>query len=414
MMKPNITNENIESTFEYTRFLSEDCFPRLTGASGNLKATAQIEKDMDKVCDKTSKQIFTHHPEAFMKILPWTSIMFYATLILFIFDMVTFSLVLYIIVITMYVSQIITYTGLFDKFFKKQEGVNVIGTIEPEGEVKQQIILTGHHDAPYVSHIIEKWPKIYALVMASAILMAVLGLVGSLLWQIDIVFTGIDLTDHFVPTFKIIMYSGAIFMLPFFVFTTRKVSPGAGDNAIAVGLIMEMAKKYGTAKKLGNNQLKHTRLVIVALDGEECGLRGARAFVKYKAEEFQKIKTYNFNIDSIYTPDTLHFFTRDLNSFVRLSKDEAIFSEQLAKDLGYSITLSQIPFGGGATDAAEFVRAGAVTVSLVGIDADVIGHSMDYHTERDTMAVISKKSIQIILEVLDSYIQTRDELLQQI
>ena len=60
---------------------------------------------------------------------------------------------------------------------------------------------------------------------------------------------------------------------------------------MAVGLITEMGRVFS------KNRLKHTRLVILALDAEEAGLNGARAYVNTFKEELHAIPSYNFNID---------------------------------------------------------------------------------------------------------------------
>ena len=47
-------------------------------------------------------------------------------------------------------SQFVFYKELFDRFYKKATGYNVVGTIEPSERVQQQIIISGHHDAAYI------------------------------------------------------------------------------------------------------------------------------------------------------------------------------------------------------------------------------------------------------------------------
>jgi len=114
-----------------------------------------------------------------------------------------------------------------------------------------------------------------------------------------------------------------VFELPFLFFTTGQVAPGAGDNMIAVSIAAVIGRLFGDAKKTGDNPLKHTRLIILSFDAEECGLRGARAWIKRHLEELKKTKTYALNMDTIYKLKTLNFFDADLNSTVPLSREMA-------------------------------------------------------------------------------------------
>jgi len=66
----------------------------------------------------------------------------------------------YTICLTNALSQFVYYKEGFDSFYKKATCINVVGKIEPSGEVKQQIILGGHHDTAYVFSFLERWQNI--------------------------------------------------------------------------------------------------------------------------------------------------------------------------------------------------------------------------------------------------------------
>ncbi len=407
-----ITEQNISHTLDFTTYLVKDCYPRLTGSPGCEKAVEFIEGEMQEYCDRVEVQEFTHHPDAFLKFFVWYAIINITATVLIAFNYVTLSLFCLLLNLVLFVSQFVTYEGLFDTFYKKKKGHNVIGTIEPEREVKQQILISGHHDAPYVFHLIEKFSKIYAFLAFFGFAGGAVGLVGVLIWQFWKLFNDTNVIPPFANWVKISMVVLMVLGLPIFFFTTKKVSPGAGDNAIAVALINETGKKFGLDKKKGKNRLQHTRLIVASFDAEESGLRGARSYVFANREQLTEIPTFVYNIDSIYEPEDLNFFTKDLNSTLPLSKKETEFCLAIADGLGYKINTCPIPFGGGATDAAEFAKAGIESVSMVGIGAEVLGSEWHYHTERDTVDRLSSTSIKMILEILEKYIETRDRLVR--
>ncbi len=127
-------------------------------------------------------------------------------------------------------------------------------------------------------------------------------------------------------------------------FLGTTVSPGAGDNMIATAMIAEAARLF--MRRDGKSALKHTRLVVLSADGEECGLRGSHAFVAAHRKELNDIKTYALILDTFYRADHLMFFYEDLNQTVKLSRPMADELQQVAAALGYTARVGKMPVGG--------------------------------------------------------------------
>lgn len=387
----NITKDKVESTWELTRKLTEDCYPRLTGSEGCIKAGDLIKSTLETKCDDVKIQEFSHRPTGFLKFLPWSGGLHIVALILLFLNYEFIAIGLFFLNALIFVSQLLFYWGLFDFPFKKEVGRNILGTIEPKGEVKQQIVFSGHYDAPYIFQLLDKIPKYYPIVFGIALFSVLLAFFGTLILKQYLVY-------------KIILGVLSLSTLSFFVFTRDEISPGAGDNAIAVGLISEMINIF----TLDNNRLSNTRLVIAALDAEEAGLNGARAYVNEFQDDLLSIPTFNFNIDSIYGMEHIAIFTRDLNSIRKLSMDEALIIQELGKELGHEIALSKMPIGGGSTDSAEFSRIGVDSIALVGLDLKTIGQNTPYHSSRDIMDALSKESIKFVLNLMRLYAISKD------
>ncbi len=396
-----ITDENIENTWEITRKLVEDCYPRLTGTEGNIKAGKLIFSIFDENCDESEVMEFKHRPKGFLKYLPIAATLHIIAIVLLFYNYILISSILFTINLLMVLSQTIFYWRLFDFLFPKETGRNIIGKIEPKNEVKQQIILSGHYDAPYVFQLLDKIPKFYSILVLIGMLTVFISFIGSIGFYISNL-SGLQIVNAF-NIYRIIIAILSIFVIPFYVFTTSEVSPGAGDNALSAAMVCEMSRIFA------KNKLEHTRLIFFTPDSEEASLNGAHAYTEKYREELHKIPTYNINLDSIFTLDDFTIFKRDLNSTRKLSESENEIILKLASEMGHKIKVSQMPIGGGSTDSAEFSRIGIDSVSMLGLNIGNFNENSVYHSSRDTMDIISKDVIQFTLNLMEKYCVYKDE-----
>ena len=195
------------------------------------------------------------------------------------------------------------------------------------------------------------------------------------------------------------MAVGLIFLLPYYFFITSEVSPGVGDNLIAVAILLQLAEYFNKSE----NVLQHTELVFLVTDAEESGLRGARAFVNKNREQLTATPHYNYNMDSLFSKDHLTFLNSDINNTVKLSKNLADKGIQIAKKLGYTAEKMNIPFGGGATDAGEFAKVGIPATSLIAMDTTFKSGSNPYHTRDDSIENIDPKAVLACLKIAHGF-----------
>ena len=200
-------------------------------------------------------------------------------------------------------------------------------------------------------------------------------------------------------TWKVAMTMGLMLIIPYYFFITDEVSPGAGDNLIAVSILIQLARFFNKPA----NTLQHTELIFLITDAEESGLRGARAFIKGNHEELISTPHYNYNMDSLFSVDHLTFLTSDINNTVQLSKDLVKKAMQVAKKLGYHTEKMKIPFGGGGTDAGEFAKAGVPAASLIAMDTTFKSGSNPYHTRDDNTENIDPKAVLACLQIAHGF-----------
>jgi aminopeptidase YwaD len=403
----NITKTHVHRVFKFTNEVVENYPNRLAGTEACRYAADRIKQEFTKYCDPGSVQVedFTVHPKSFLKYIPALVVLYFIGAVLLFFGFPLTALIIFAIAVFMLYAQFVRYWELLDPYFPKATGYNVYGAIEPEGEVKQQIIVSAHHDAAYVFQLLARFPKYYAWLINAGMLILLLGFLVSL------VATVLTLLDIAVPVWiPVALMVLVVFQIPLAFFTTREVSPAAGDDMIAVAIINETARLFHQAKKSIKNPLNHTRLILASFDAEEAGLRGARAYCSMHNKQLLDTKTYVFNIDTLYKLEDLCFLVKDLNGSVRLSPAMAQDCVDIAKSLGYHAGIAIMPFGAGATDAAEFAKLGVEAINMAGISFDTskFDTNLVYHTADDLSEYIEPRLVEASLKIIRDYILKKD------
>jgi len=402
-----ISGTHVKRVFDFTDEVVERYPNRLAGTKACRDAAGRIKEEFAKNCDAGSVKVedFTVHPKSFLKYIPGLVVLYFIGAVLLYFGFPLPALLVYALAIFIFYAQFARYWALLDPLFPKATGYNVYGSIEPEGEVKQQVVVSGHHDAAYVFQLLARVPKYYARLINAGILVLLLGFLVSLIAAVLALFN-ITLPG-WVPVALMVF---GVFQLPLAFFTTGEVSPAAGDNMIAVAVANETAKLFHDAKQAGKNPLRHTRLIVASFDAEEAGLRGARAFCKKHGEELLRTKTYVFNIDTLYKLEDLSFLVKDLNATVKLSPAMAKDCVDTVKSLGYSARIAVMPFGAGSTDAAEFGKLGVEAINMSGISFDIskFGEGLVYHTRNDVTKYIEPQLVEAALKIVRDYILKKD------
>lgn len=406
-----ITKGHVKHIFDFTDEIVENYPDRLAGTEACRKAANQIKEEFTRHCDAGSVKIedFTAHPKSFLKYIPGLVVLYFICTILLLFRLPVPAFVGYSLGIFVFYAQFARYWHVLDPLFPRATGYNVFGSIEPLAEVKQQVIVSAHHDAAYVFQLIARCPRYYAKLINTGILFLLLGFLVSLLETI-LTLSRIPIPEWAHPWIPVALLVGGIFLLPLAFFTTGQVSPGAGDNMIAVAIANETAKLFHDAKQAGKNPLRHTRLMIASFDAEEAGLRGAQAFCRKHRQELLHTKTYVLNIDTLYKVEDLNFLISDLNGTVKLSPKMAQDCVDIAKSLGYPAKVTKLPFGAGSTDAAAFSKIGVEATNMAALSFDIskFGEGIVYHTPNDLTRYIEPEVVEAALKIVRDYILKKD------
>lgn len=402
-MAIKISKDHVESVLAFTDEIVRTYPGRLVGTSACDQAGERIAQEFAKYCDSgtVKREEFSCHPKSFLKYIRPAVAGYFLSWVAMIFKKPWLAISGLSMIFSVFISQFMFYKKIFDPLFPQAKGYNVYGVIEPQGEVKQQVILCGHHDAAYVFHFMDLSPRLYPLLLVSGIVPFVLALLTALLMAV----TRLNLT--WLKRIVSVVSAGVV---PLWWFTTDAVSPAAGDNMIATALAGEATKLFGVNKKAGNNLLKHTRIICLSVDGEECGLRGSMAYAQRHAQELKDIKTYAFCMDTLYHADKLIFFDNDLNLTVDCSRAMAQELTDIATSLGYKAKIDHMPWGGGSTDAAAFAQVGIEATCLLAFELDItkLDTELVYHTPRDTTDAIEPAVVEQALNIITTYILKKD------
>jgi hypothetical protein len=395
------TKKMTDDIIEETDKIIKKFGTRMAGTKASLDTASYLYEDAKGYSDSTHIDDFYIHKGAF---LGWINILvlgYIAGFVFFIFklEIVTISIAVASIVI-LYL-QFIRYLPIIDFLFPRKKARNVYGVIEPKGEVKRQIIISGHHDSAPVFNFLVYQPKLYNLRVTGSIVFVILGLVLSIV--------NLFINNEILYYVSIgVIGLGVLLVSQMWFFRGRKATPGAGDNLASTQTAFQMGKYYYSLKGT-DKELKHTRIIFASFDAEEEGLRGARAFVKKNKDKLLDVKTYVLNIECLYDENALFFLTSDINDSVKLSDDLASKLVDIAAENNVKTHKQPIAVLTGGTDAGEFGKIGVEATTIMGMPWSNDNRSMAYHTPDDTIDKVSKKAVEHTINIFHNFIIAKDQ-----
>lgn len=404
MTIPNLTKRT-DAAMSLTEEVTTRWNDRLVGSEACLACGDFLEKEIGSFCDTIETQEFSVKPGSFLGYIRINIVLFLLALVALYFRQIGLATGLTSLSLLITILQFFFYREFIDFLYPKKRGKNVFGRIEPSGEVKQQIIVSAHHDSAHIFNFLEKDAKSYSRKILngfSTLIFAVL-----FTWILFIAQLVGYHNDVLFWSFIGFLTFGTIRLYPLWFFFDKKGTPGAGDNMVCTALAIEIGKYFAEQKEAGNG-LKHTRVMIASWDAEECGLRGARAFTKMYEADLQATKTYNFNLECMYDHEQMSFLTSDLNGFVALSEHMAEECAQVGEGLGYPIELHKFPFLAGGTDAAEFAKRGIEATTLAAMNWTTRGDEPAYHTTRDTIDAVDREAVERSIAIGIHYVLKKE------
>lgn len=395
-----VIKENVDYTVKEITNVIKKYGPRESGNEACFDAEKHLKKELDQFCDETHFEEYQMAPKAFLhftKLVSAAIILGFVICLALVFtNVISFFIAQCVFGILVAIGLFITameflmYKRFMDPLYKKVTGHNLVATRKPRGEVKKRIVISGHIDSAY------EWRHIYYLkdkgmgplmggTIGGAFISLIIAIVAVIANFVDMGAFG----DFMLNYSYYIHIITVLFMITLFLFVDfSTISPGANDNltgTYAAVCALRMLDMAGV-------EFENTEVVAMITDGEEAGLRGAKAFAKDHFDEYtsQGVETAVLCVDTLTDLDYLNIYSKDMTGTVK--HDEAFSKLVLdsAKEAGYdSAEFANVFFG--SSDAAAFTQAGITATCLAAMDPAPADY---YHNRRDSYDRLVPEAIE--------------------
>lgn len=380
-----------KAALDLTGRLIERFGPRLAGSEACLGCADALLEEARGSADKAYVEDFRVHPGAFLGFIRVLVVLYLVSAPALYFAP-ALSAALMTGGIGILVFGFFLYREVLDPFFPGRPGRNVTAVLEPSGQVKRQLIVSGHHDSARIFNFYVDHPEKYSL--------RVYGGIGSfaVLWIASLALTVLAPGPFVRAAAAIAFCLDFLLVAPLWNFAGSEGSPGAGDNLAASAVALELLREFRGRRDAGRG-LAGTRLLCVSFDAEEAGLRGARAWARAHAAEITGTPTWHYNMDCVYKAEDARFLTSDINGSVKLSIPLAEACAAAAREAGVTAAVEPIAFLTGGTDAAETAKAGARATTLIAMKWSNEERSGGYHTPSDDLSAVEPAAVELALAV---------------
>ncbi len=394
--KKNLDNDlDVDNAYRITENLA---FPRLVGSKGEKKAREIISEEFEKIgynpvfknIFKTSYYIWTVVRYAFLPI----GISLLSLAISFYFN---HWLSLGLIIVNIYLcAKILGLATSSDiKLSKKEENNFTTENIHTELASKNssaKIIFMGHYDSKSQTFPPSLRAILLMVALFSFIIIILLYLVLSII-QLIAPFENLILNNI------LLCFSIAIIIISNLNYfnKTGNESPGAYDNAAALGVVIELARYYK------NNPLDNIDFIFLCPSSEELNLAGAKYFIQNQKNEFDKKSTFFINLDPIGGDKLVRLITSyGIPRKCSSEKLNSLFLDS-ANKLNIKIKDIYLPTG---------MWSDYMPIVQEGFEACWLGSQpgLKYvHSKKDNMALVSREGIKNILLLCTDVVNTLNE-----
>lgn len=355
-----------------------DFGPRCCGSEAEQLAQNYMADILAKYADKVTRETFDAHPGAFMSFVPIAGGLLAASTAANIYGAVkknklaaAASIPMIGTALAALIGEFALYKEPLDPLFPKKESGNVIAVRKAKGETKRRVIISGHTDSA------PEWTYTYKLGSKGVLTVCGYAVAGL---AYDIANTAVQLTSKNSKLKKGMALGQLAFAPAFgglFAFTNPKRYVDGASDDLSGCFVANSVMKF-----LAENDIRfeNTEVVVLLSGGEECGLRGTKAFFKAHPEyKDDGVETIYVGFDTMRDADYMMIYEKDLNGLVKNDKQVCALVKDAAAECGCDVPLGAIPLG--SCDAAAASQAGIKAASFVAMDPAPARY---YHTRLDT------------------------------
>lgn len=399
-----------EAALRLTGRLIDAIGPRPSGSAASRRAADALQAEAASFADNAWREDFAVHPAAFLGWIRLLVLLHIAGVALLWLEVFWLAALLATTGIVILVGQFFFYRELLDPFYPRQTGRNVLAAVEPAGDVRGQLIVSGHHDSARVFNFLAHRPALYPWRVTGGLAIYALFLLACWALTLWTLLSGVapDWSTAAATLFSLLL----LWVGQLWWFASSESTPGAGDNLASTAAAWEVLRFIAQEKAAGR-PLQHLRVIAASWDAEEAGLRGARAWVKAAAgDDRLALPTWNLNLECLYDERELFLLTSDVNGTVQLSPELAGQCQRLLAERGHEVPVKPIAFLTGGTDAGELARGGAQATTLIGMPWGNTNRSNVYHTPADVLGAVSPEGVATAIGLAVDLAEELDEQLQ--
>ena len=366
--------------------------PRECGSENEKKAQEYMGEQLKNYADSVTRETFDAHPKAFMSFVPIAGGMLLASTAANLTGAfkknkaAAASVPLLGAALASVVGEFGLYKQPLDPLFEKKQSGNVIAVRKASGETKRRIIISGHTDSA------PEWTYTYKLGSKGVVTVAGYAVAGLLY---DIAATAVSLRSKNSKLKKGLALGQLAFVPAFaglFKFTDQNRHVDGASDDLSGCYIANSVLKF-----LADNDIRfeNTEVIAMLAGGEECGLRGSKAFFAAHPELLNDgVETVFVGFDTIRDEEYMMIYTKDLNGLVKNDIDACNLVKNAAAKCGKDVPFGAIPLG--STDAAAASQAGCKAASFVAMDPAPARY---YHTRLDTADNLVPSTIEKTVEI---------------
>lgn len=385
----------VQTWLSHVRVLAEEIGPRGSTTEAERRASAYCEGVLDRLGLAPRVEPFTSPRSIYLPHLVAQLAMLLAFALYPLGGRITASVSFVLSVVTL--ASITLELSLRDNPLRwvvpKGSSQNVVATVLPAGEHRQDLVLLGHVDTHRTPIIFSsrRWMAAYsvfvAVLFALAMAQIVLYLVGAItqwpwIWPASI--------PYAIGSLLLIALSLHADRTPF--------SPGANDNATGAGLVLTLGER------LRAEPLRHTRVWLVNTGCEEVQHYGAADFFRRHRGALHRPVAVAFEMLGYLFPAWL---TRE-GIVVPFHADAGLVA--LAEEVAGAHPAwdaRAVQAKGGNTEMADALLAGVPAITLGGAPGD--REAVPYHQPEDTVDKLDPEVMSRAYQFVWAFLQAVDD-----
>jgi hypothetical protein len=386
--------ENVQTWLNHVRVLSVEVGPRGSTTDGERKGAEYCQVELDNLGLRAVTETFQSAQSIFLPHLLASGLMVLSFLIYPIAGGWSAGMAFLIALLSLS-SELLELAFISNPIrwvIPKGRSQNVVATISPSGEHRQDLVLIGHIDTqrtPLIFHS-KAWVEAYKsfttiafMLFTSQVILFLLGWIFQWNWI-------------WFATIPSVL--GALVLAAICIQADRTpFTAGANDNATAVGMVLTLAEQ------LGQSPLQHTRVYLTCTGCEEVQHYGAIDFFKRHRDEMVKPRALVFEMLGCAGPAWLtkegiivpFYSDKDLMSLVEhLSRQNPHWG-------AYPVQIN-----GGNTELADCARFTVPALTLFGMTQE--GDAPYWHQVEDTFDKMNQDVMAKTYEMTWELIQAMD------